>query len=94
MDNSDNKRENSKLSWRQKANQPKTKTVNLNCVIVRFTDGCETMLTEADFFHVMHKRKYDPFWKKVYSLKNYIHPYFNNQDEKCLFNITYDHCNS
>jgi hypothetical protein len=92
LDN-ESRRENSKISKisKRNASQPKGRSIDLNCVILRFTDGCETLLTETDFFHVMHKRKYDPFWKRVYSIRNYIHPYAANADEKSLFNLTYHH---
>jgi hypothetical protein len=87
-------REISKLSMkmgRRNGSQSKGRSLDLNCVILRFTDGCETLLTETDFFHVMHRRKYDPFWRRVYSVRNYIHPYAANADDKYIFTLDYHH---
>lgn len=73
---------------RRNGSQPKGRSLDLNCVILRFTDGCETLLTETDFYHFMQKRKYDPFWKRVNSIRNYIHPY---ADDRCIFTLDYHH---
>lgn len=90
MDFDEGKREISKLSWKRKSNQPRAKSDHLNCVILRYVDGCETLLTEGDFFQVMHKRRLDPAWKRIASIKNYYNPYHTNQDDKFLFTPIYD----
>jgi hypothetical protein len=36
---------------------------------------------------MMHKRKYDPFWKRVYSIRNYLHPYA--PDDKQCFTVDF-----
>ena len=63
-------------------NAPKlSKGDNLQAAIVRYTDGCESLLSEAELLHLLQKRKTDPSWKKVACLKNFIGPISSNSSQ-------------
>jgi hypothetical protein len=42
------------------------------CVVIKFVDGFESVLTENEFLNVMQRRRQDPFWKEVGHIKNYV----------------------
>ena len=60
---------------------------NMGAAILRYNDGCETLLSENDLFYLLQRRKTDPFWKTVRSIRTYLHPFFSKQQYYC--DITY-----
>lgn len=64
---------------------------NVGAVVVRYSDGCQTLLSDNDFFYMLQKRKNDPFWKTVVYVRNYV-PTVKLQ-QQTIVDVAYDHGN-
>ena len=45
---------------------------SMSAAVIRYTDGCESLLSEGELLVVLQRRRTDPFWKKVAFIRNYI----------------------
>ncbi len=64
---------------------------SLSAAVIRYTDGCETLLSEGELLVILQRRRTDPFWKRVAFIRNYI-PSWQEPGEsiKVDFNICND----
>jgi len=67
-----------------------TRVESMHAVVIKYTDGCESLLTENELINILLRRKTDPFWKKIAFIKNYMGPLSSNQEESSYIDIHFD----
>ena len=67
-----------------------TRVESMHAVVIKYTDGCESLLTENELINILLRRKTDPFWKKIAFIKNYMGPLSSNQEDSSYIDIHFD----